>query len=66
MSRIEYAVEVYDKEDRFDMQLDVFSTYEEANNFKENCNEKLYDGEHLGILAINYDEDGNETSVERL
>lgn len=66
MRRTEYAVEVYDKEDRFDRQLDVFNTYEEANNFKGNCNEELYDGEYLGIIEINYDEDGNETSVERL
>lgn len=65
MSKTEYAVEVYDKNDSFDRQLEVFNTVEEANAFKENYDEPLDNGEYLGILAINYDDDGKELNTER-
>ena len=56
----EYAVEVND-ENGFVRQIDVFKTYEEAEEFVNTCDKDiLYDGEYLNIIFIDYDEYGNE------
>lgn len=55
----EYAVEV-NNEHGFVRQIDVFSTYEMAVDFKDKYDELLDDGEYLDIIFIDYDEYGNE------
>lgn len=64
--KTEYAVEVYGASGAFDRQLDVFNSFEEAEKFKNDCDEPLADGEYIGVLAIHYDEHGDENTVERL
>ena len=64
--KTEYAVEVYGASGAFDRQLDAFNSFEEAEKFKNDCDEPLADGEYIGVLAIHYDEHGNENTVERL
>lgn len=60
VARTEYAVEVND-ENGFVRQIDVFPTYEEAEEFVETCDKDvLYSGEYLNIIFINYDKDDNE------
>ncbi len=55
----EYAVEV-NNEKGFVRQIDVFNTYEEAEEFAHNYNEPLLEDEYLNIIFIDYDEYGNE------
>lgn len=55
----EYAVEV-NNDKGFVKQIDVFTTYEEAEAFADNYKEPLDDGEYLNIIFIDYDENGNE------
>lgn len=55
----EYAVEV-NNDKGFVRQIDVFNTYEEAEEFADNYKEPLNDGEYLNIIFIDYDENDNE------
>lgn len=55
----EYAVEV-NNDEGFVRRLNEFSSYEEAEDFAEHCNEPLKDGEYLNIIFIDYDEHGDE------
>lgn len=56
----EYAVEV-NNDKGFVRQIDVFSSYEEAEVFAENYDEEqLNDDECLNIIFIDYDENGDE------
>ena len=59
VSYTEYAVEI-NNEEGFVKQIDVFGTYEEAENFVNNYKEPLDDGEYLNIIFIDYDENENE------
>lgn len=59
----EYAVEI-NNDKGFVRQIDVFSTYEEAEYFAENYKEPSNEGEYLSIICINYDCYGNEIDVE--
>lgn len=61
MGYTEYAVEVNDKKG-FNRQLAVFSTYEEAEQFCETCNEPLANDEYLHIIFIDYNENEDEIS----
>ena len=57
--KTEYAVEI--NNDRgFVRQIDVFDTYEKAEEFVNNYDEPLVNGEYLNIIYIDYDEDGDE------
>ena len=56
----EYAVEVNNSKDIFVRQIDVFQTYEQAEEFVSNYDEVLTDGEYLNIIYIDYDENGDE------
>lgn len=58
----EYAVEVNNK-NGFVRQLDIFQTYEQAECFREKCDEPLDDDEYLNIIFIDYDEFGNEIGM---
>lgn len=66
--RTEYAVEVYNKyHDSFEEQIDVFETYEEAEKYIEKTDIDIdKDSEYLGILEIEYDDNGNEIGVSRV
>ena len=55
----EYAVEV-NNEKGFVRQIDVFPTYEEAEDFEKNYKEPLEENEYLNIIFIDYDKNGNE------
>lgn len=55
----EYAVEVNDDKG-FVKQIDVFNTYEEAEDFRKNYKEPLANNEYLNIIFIDYNEDGDE------
>lgn len=55
----EYAVEV-NNDKGFVRQIDVFSTYEEAEEFADNYKEPLNDGEYLNIIFIDYNENDDE------
>jgi hypothetical protein len=59
IKRREYSVEVYNRlTDKWDRQIDVFNTVEEAEEFcKEN---PLDDTEEYSIWCIEYDTDENE------
>lgn len=55
----EYAVEI--NNDRgFVKQIDIFNTYEEAENFINNYKEPLNEEEYLNIIFIDYDKNDNE------
>ena len=56
--KTEYAVEV-NYGGKFVRQIDVFDTYEAAEEFADNYNGELTWGEYLNIIFIDYDEDGN-------
>lgn len=57
----EYTVEIYDNEDNWVEQVDVFHTYEEAEKYtQENASEDLEDGDRYSIWCIEYDENENE------
>ena len=60
--KTEYAVEINNGR-RFIRQIELFDTYEEADEFASNYNEPLLDGEYLNIIFIEYDEDGDEIGV---
>ncbi len=55
----DYAVEI-NNENGFVKQIDVFTTYEEAEAFIKGYNEPLLDEEYLNIIFIDYNEDGDE------
>lgn len=55
----EYAVEV-NNDKGFVRQIDVFNTYEEAEEFTDNYKEPLNDEEYLNIIYIDYDCYGDE------
>lgn len=55
----EYAVEVND-ENGFKYQIDVYSTFEEAEKCARSGDIKLEDGEYINIIWIDYDENGDE------
>lgn len=55
----QYAVEL-NNEKGFVEQLNVFETYEEAEEFQKNYEKPLSDGEYLNIIYIDYDENGDE------
>lgn len=63
IAKTEYALEV-NNEIGFVRQIDVFDTYEEAEEFQKKYNEPLNDGEYLNIIYIDYDENGNEIGIE--
>jgi hypothetical protein len=55
----EYSLDIYSAEtDKFVSQVDVFSTYEEAEQCK--ANNELAAGYEYNITAIEYGEDGDE------
>ena len=55
-----YAVEIND-DDGFVKQIDVFSTYEEAEKFYMDYDDsQLNDDEYLNIIFIDYDKYDNE------
>lgn len=66
--RTEYAVEVYNKHhDNFKEQIDVFETYEEAQKYIEETDIDIdKKSEYLGILEIEYDDDGDEIGANRV
>ena len=55
----EYAVEV-NNDKGFVRQVDVFNSYEEAENFANNYKEPLNNDEYLNIIFIDYDKNDNE------
>lgn len=55
----EYAVEI-NNDKGFVRQIDVFSTYEEAEEFADNYKEPLNDEEYLNIIFIDYNKSGDE------
>lgn len=55
----EYAVEV-NNENGFLRQLEVFQTYEEAEQFVKNYHKSLNDDEYLNIIFIDYNKNGDE------
>ena len=55
----EYAVEVNNTKG-FVRQLDVFKTYEEAEEFANNYDTPLAWDEYLNIIFIDYDENDDE------
>ena len=59
ISYTEYAVEINNNKG-FVRQIDVFSTYEEAEEFADNYKKPLNDGEYLNIIFIDYDKNGDE------
>ena len=63
--RTEYAVEVYNKyHDNFVEQIDVFETYEEAQQYiKETDIDIDKDSEYFEITEIEYDDDDNEIGI---
>ena len=66
--RTEYAVEIYNKNNKFIEQVDVFNTYEEAETFIKEIDIDIdidKDSEHFGIIEIEYDDD-NEIGVNRM
>ncbi len=65
--REEYAVNIYNKyHDRFEEQIDVFSTYEEAVEFiKKGKFDLDKDSEYVEIVEIEYDDDENETGIHK-
>lgn len=60
--RTEFAVELNDKYG-FVEQIDIFDSYEEAENFTVNYREPLANGEYLNIIFIDYDEFDNEIGM---
>lgn len=70
--RKEYALEVYDKNEKFRNQIDVFSNYDEAFNYRNDYHKTLIDdfqienGEFFVINEIQRDEYENEIGVERV
>ena len=55
----EYAVEI-NNDNGFVRQLEVFNSYEKAEEFANNCEEPLRDDEYFNIIFIDYNEDGDE------
>ena len=55
----EYAVEV-NNEKGFVRQIEVFASYEQAENFADSYKEPLDDDEYLNIIFIDYDKNGDE------
>ena len=55
----EYAVEVNNTQG-FVKQIDVFKTYEEAEEFVNNYDGTLVWDEYLNIIFIDYNENGDE------
>lgn len=55
----EYAVEI-NNDKGFVRQIDVFNTYEEAEEFADNYKEPLNDEEYLNIIFIDYNKSGDE------
>ena len=55
----EYAVEV-NNDKGFVRQIEVFSTYEQAEDFANKYKEPLKEEEYLNIIFIDYDENGDE------
>ena len=66
IARTEYVLHVYDSKDYFNRQIDVFTSYEEAEKFASEHPEELSDGESYGIVSIDYDEDGEEIGIGNL
>ena len=70
--RKEYALEVYDKNEKFRNQIDVFSNYDEAFNYRNDYHKTLIDdfqienGEFFVINEIQRDEYENEIGIERV
>lgn len=60
--KTEYAVEVYNKyHDSFQEQIDVFNTYEEAEEFVAKGNFDLdKDSEYVEITEIEYDDENSD------
>ena len=59
IARTEYAVEVNNKKG-FVRQIEIFQTYEEAENFVKITDEELNEDEYFNIIFIDYDKDENE------
>ena len=59
---MEFTVEIYN-DNNFVHQLDVFGTYEEAEEFMLDFDELLLNGEYLNLSIIGYDMDGNELNL---
>lgn len=64
---IEYAVEVRNKyHNSFIEQIDVFSTYEEAEKYIKNADIDIdEESEYFEIIEIEYDEYGNEIGIRK-
>lgn len=65
MKNVEYAVNVYSNE-TFVEQLDVFSDVSEAKIFASSYENNLESDDHIEIVMILYDKDGNEINVEKV
>jgi hypothetical protein len=59
VTKTEYAVEI-NNDKGFVKQIDVFASYEEAEEFVDNYKEPLNENEYLNIIFIDYDENGDE------
>lgn len=55
----EYAVEI-NNDKGFVRQIDVFTSYEKAEEFANNYKEPLNEEEYINIIFIDYDENDNE------
>ena len=55
----EYAVEL-NNENGFVSQIDVFDSYEKAEQFADNYTEEMCNDEYLNIIFIDYNENGDE------
>lgn len=58
----EYFVELY-RNGRFDCQLDLFHSYEEALEYAVKEVRSLEKGHEMHITTVEYDEAGNETEI---
>ena len=61
----EYAVHVYENNpfsDGFKREIDTLSTYPAATDCAKGNIEALNENEHIEIIEIEYDTDGNEVS----
>lgn len=63
MSETEYAVDIVDKNGKFLEQVDVFGSYEEANEFLNDNDVELKRGEQLNLIFIDYSDNGDEIQV---
>lgn len=65
--KTEYAVEIYNKYHNFVEQIDVFDTYEEAEQYIKTADIDIdRDSEYFEITEIEYDDNENEIGITRM